>query len=185
MSSFNALPLPDKAELESRFTYDPITGILSSKKTGSEIRRKDASGYRIVTINGKTRRMNRVIWKMMTGEDAPGLVDYIDGDKSNNKWNNFQVLNEQDFYKEKKKKEINTATDSSAYGVHYYGRNKTWRIQLRIAGKTYTKYGFKTEQEALDYAKNLTDSILMDEEQVRKQEEDKAAREEIINDLFE
>lgn len=183
--SHNAKELPSKEELETRFIYDEVDGSLISKRTNSEIRRKDASGYNIVTIDNKTRRVNRVIWKMKTGSDPDGIVDYIDGDINNNSWENLRVVSEKEFYVRKKEKEIENGMDSSSLGVSYYKRNKTWRVQLRLNGKTYTKYGFKTEEQAVEHAKGALTLLLEEANNQEKLEEEKREREKIINDLFE
>lgn len=182
--SHNAKQLPDKAELEARFSYDPETGDLTSKKSKEVIRRKDASGYHIVTINNKVRRVNRVIWKMMTGEDPDGIVDYIDGDIHNNKFDNLRVVSEQDFYIHKKQKEIDQGLANNT-GVSYYRRTKTWRVQLKIGGETYSKYGFSTESQALEHAQMITKDLLENALNKEKREEEKKERQAIIDDLFE
>lgn len=183
--SHNAKELPDVLELNNRFTYDEDQGVLISKKTNKEIRRKDASGYHIVTIDGKIRRVNRVIWKMKTGEDPDGIVDYIDGDYENNSWNNLRIVTEKEFYARKKLKDIDNGLDTNNYGVSYYKRSKTWRVQLRLNGETQSKYGFSTEQEAIAYSKSLIDSAMYALDNKEKLAQELKEREEIINDLFE
>lgn len=182
--SHNAKELPSKEYLESKFTYDEDQGILISKKTNKEIRRKDASGYPIVTIDGKVRRVNRVIWKIKTGEDPEGIVDYIDGDYTNNSWTNLRVVDEKEFYVRKREKDIDNGLDLSESGVSYYKRNKTWRVQIRIDGVPYSKYGFKTKDEAVEHAKQAISGLIDNMNNKEKLEEEKKAREEIINDLF-
>ena len=182
--SHNAKELPSKEELENQFTYDNEQGVLLSNKTKREIRRQDASGYLIVTIGGKVRRANRVIWKMVTGEDPDGIVDYKDGDPLNNSFENLQVVSEEDFYVNKKEREL-LSNNTTNTGVSYYRRTKTWRVQLRIGGETYSKYGFTSENDAIAHAKEMTLLMLDSSKNKEKKEEEKRAREEIINDLFE
>jgi len=84
--------LPPADYLRERFSYDPETGILvlrsSGKPTGSF-----SCGYLVTSlgIGNRLGRVNRIAWKMMTGEDAPCIVDHADHDRSNNRWNNLRL----------------------------------------------------------------------------------------------
>jgi hypothetical protein len=91
-------PLPSQDELLRLFDHDPLTGILrwrvrphahSGRREGDEAGNLAVLGYRVVTIDYKIYKVHRVIWKMMTGEDAD-TVDHIDRDKVNNRLANLR-----------------------------------------------------------------------------------------------
>ena len=91
-------PLPSQNELLRLFDYDPLTGILrwrvrphahSGRREGDEAGNLVVLGYRVVTIDYEIYKVHRVIWKMMTGEDAD-TVDHIDRDKVNNRLANLR-----------------------------------------------------------------------------------------------
>jgi len=82
-----AKPLPPVELLRSRYAYDPETGDLTVRKTGKVVlggRRKS------VQIDHGKFLVSRVIWKLMTGDDPPALVDHADLDPSNDRWRNLR-----------------------------------------------------------------------------------------------
>lgn len=182
--SHNAKELPDKTILDERYTYDPESGEVTSKKTGAPLRRKDISGYNIVTINSKIRKLHRVIWKMMTGEEPDGMIDHIDGDPANNKWENLRCVSAAEFAAHKVVKESKVGIDQEMLGVSFYKRTKTWRVQLKIDGKSYAKYGFKTAEEASAHAKEMRDKMIYEMEHKEELEAERIARENLLNDIF-
>jgi hypothetical protein len=46
--------------------------------------------YRIVSLNGVLYKAHRLIWKWMTGEEPPAVLDHIDSDGLNNRWANLR-----------------------------------------------------------------------------------------------
>ena len=104
-----AIPLPSQEYLRECFAYNPHTGALiwrwrprghfvsvgawrswNARMGGAEADRIRADGkYRRAAINDQSFLSHRIIWKMMTGEDAP-LIDHADRDGTNNKWLNLR-----------------------------------------------------------------------------------------------
>ena len=91
-------PLPPQDELLRLFNYDPLTGILrwrvrphahSGRREGEEAGNLAVLGYRVVTIDYEIYKVHRVIWKMVTGEDAD-TVDHVDRNKVNNRFANLR-----------------------------------------------------------------------------------------------
>lgn len=80
--------------LDNRFTYDPDEGILrwaNGPNAGSVAGYLDDKGYRRVNLNGKLKYAHRIIYKIMTG-NWPDIIDHIDCDPNNNKWNNLKSV---------------------------------------------------------------------------------------------
>lgn len=50
---------------------------------------KQGQGYRHGNVASQWVLSHRVIWKMVTG-DEPDQIDHIDGDRSNNRWENLR-----------------------------------------------------------------------------------------------
>jgi hypothetical protein len=48
-------------------------------------------GYHEVTILGSRHKAQRMIWKMTTGKDPKGLIDYINNDQDDNRWANLRA----------------------------------------------------------------------------------------------
>jgi hypothetical protein len=48
------------------------------------------NGYHRVGIRGIFYLLHRLVWKLRTGKEPPEFLDHIDGDKSNNAFNNLR-----------------------------------------------------------------------------------------------
>lgn len=53
--------------------------------------KKRNDGYHNITIRGRHYRLHRIIWLWMTGEWPGRDIDHIDGDRSNNRWDNLRT----------------------------------------------------------------------------------------------
>lgn len=87
-------PLPPAGELWDRYSYNPLTGELFSRKRpnwrkplGRSAGRK---GYTLVKLKwcGLETGAHRVIWKWCTGTEPSATIDHINRDRSDNRiWN--------------------------------------------------------------------------------------------------
>lgn len=87
-------PLPPQSDLLALFRYEPETGALRSKSKwhpDKVIGKTESNGYIQVKIAGKYFLAQRVIWKMVTGDDPPEFIDHKDTVRSNNRWANLRV----------------------------------------------------------------------------------------------
>ena len=101
--------LPSQETLRQFFDYDPATGILrwhsrpreqfastaawkgwNTKYAGTATGRprRDA-GYPQVSIDNRSWRAHRIVWKWMTGSD-PAWIDHRDNDRGNLIWSNLR-----------------------------------------------------------------------------------------------
>lgn len=55
----------------------------------------DKKGYVIIRYQGKGYKAHRLAFLYMTGSWPPDLIDHEDGNKSNNRWKNLRVLDNQ------------------------------------------------------------------------------------------
>ena len=83
-------------ELKHLIHYDPETGVFTNTtnrryatpgKTSGTI---DANGYRVISINCEKFYGHRLAWLYMIGEIPENSIDHIDGNPSNNKWDNLR-----------------------------------------------------------------------------------------------
>ena len=142
----------DIALLRSSLDYNKETGILKWKvsvgkaKAGSECGSiHKLTGYKRLTVKGRTLSHHRVIWAIHYGEQPPSIIDHIDGNKTNNKIDNLRsgsnAVNQQNQTKAHKRN-----LTSRHLGVSLFkGR---WRAKI-YHNKKYIFLGyFKTELEA-------------------------------------
>ena len=135
--------LPSQEKLLERFSYDPVTGVLTFNKhnyksyNGKVAGSVTSKGYISVNYKGQKYKAHRIIWMMMTGEDPGELtIDHDDRNKANNIWTNLRL-----------------ATDSQQeHNKIHKGISKTpWGFTVRIMANNIrrTVGTFKTEAEAL------------------------------------
>ncbi len=90
------------AKIEELFVYNPETGELSWKprrdKLGRLITRcrgragyVGRDGYIQLEIDNKPHKAHRIIWRLMTGEDAPEEIDHVNMIKTDNRWVNLRA----------------------------------------------------------------------------------------------
>lgn len=152
-------------ELNQKFEYDPKTGDLSWKgrkysrgyvgvRPGKVAGWMSTDGYRKITINYRQYFIHRVVWMMTYGEMPGGLLDHIDGDKTNNRIEN---LREADFSQNCANRKTQSNNSTGLKGVTLnHGR---WVARISFRGKRRTIGSFGTKQEAheayLERAKEL------------------------------
>ncbi len=102
------IPLPDRVYLEECFAYDPDSGALiwrhrprehflsirAQRSVNTRFAGRQAGyidrGHLAVRIDLKLYVAARVIWKIMTGEEPPDLVDHENVNGLDNRWDNLR-----------------------------------------------------------------------------------------------
>lgn len=143
--------LPSKEELNTLLRYEPHTGLLFWRKrtedkfvnVGShslahtcakwngrfadkEALTKMNLGYRCGRLKRDYVMAHRVIWKLMTGDD-PIQVDHIDGDRSNNRWDNLRDVTSAENHRNAARRSDNT---SGVVGVYWDKRMRKWTASI-------------------------------------------------------
>lgn len=85
----------NQALLLHLFSYDPDSGTLSRKRSGTRakagpVTRKNDEGYIILSVEGATCLAHRVIWFMVKGTWPESTIDHDNGDKADNRWDNLK-----------------------------------------------------------------------------------------------
>ena len=80
--------------------YDPDTGLFykikkkhvrdNTRPLGSVVGHMSGDGYIHFSFFGKKRKAHRMVWLYMTGSMPNGIIDHIDGDRTNNKFSNLR-----------------------------------------------------------------------------------------------
>ncbi len=108
-------------------------------------------GYRMIDIFRVKHRAHRVIFAMMTGEWLLGkredeLIDHIDQDKLNNRWNNLRAATNQENLKNQTRYANNT---SGITGVFWNKRHGKWYAHIRVDGRGIHLGNFTTLEAAI------------------------------------
>jgi hypothetical protein len=79
--------------------YDPATGVFTWRvRVSHNTRAGDVAGYTkpgnhgyfVITVKNKVRLAHRLAWLYMTGKHPKHMIDHVDSDKTNNKWENLR-----------------------------------------------------------------------------------------------
>lgn len=125
--------------LKKMFSYNPITGTLTSKipskqiPAGTPVGTSTKRGYITVKIEQKVYKVHRIAFAIMKGRWPTPTVDHINRNKSDNRWCN---LREASYSEQSKNHPIHKITSKcnkyGVAGVSWLPRLKKW--QVTIAG---------------------------------------------------
>lgn len=100
-------------------------------------------GYRVIAIGHRLFRAQRIIWKLVTGEEPPEQVDHEDGNQLNNAWRNLRPANQIESSRNTRIRDDNT---SGYRGVSRNG--KKWKAQIGVDNAIHHLGTFDTPEEA-------------------------------------
>lgn len=134
--------------------YEPETGNFYYTTRRSNACRKDGiagtngpRGDRILRMDGKTYLAHRVAFVLMTGKWPSFDVDHIDGNPSNNKWENLRdishKMNSYNVHKVPSHKK-----HSNLLGAQWCAQGGFWKTEIMVEGKRFRLGTFDTEAEA-------------------------------------
>lgn len=145
-------PLPSVETLKEIFDYNPETGLLVWKNrtnsrnwAGKEAGTKHNQGYKKVTVYGETYLIHRIIWKLVTGNEAEE-IDHIDGVRANNKVENLRAVTAAENHKNTQKSSKNT---SGVTGVLFENRTRKPVARIKVNGVTISLGTFDTFEAAV------------------------------------
>ena len=110
--------------LRKLFNYDPASGWFS-RYEGAMAGWINADGYRAVSVKNTTQYAHRVIWCMMTGEWPTQQIDHVNGDRSDNRWENLRAATVSENHQNRAKRSDNSSGEVG--------------VRIRV-GKTGTRY---------------------------------------------
>lgn len=124
--------------LKEVLAYNPDTGIFKWKVNKASVARKgcaagslNCKGYIAICIDFKIYRAARLAFLYMKGY-FPCIVDHIDRDRSNNRWNNLREATSQINLRNKKRSKYNT---SGITGVYFSKQKGKWRASISSNGR--------------------------------------------------
>lgn len=135
-----------------RLKYDAETGRLlwasaaqnKGHVIGREAGRIEANGYRHVKVDGKLYASHRLIWLMAHGTWPVGVIDHIDGNRTNNRISNLRDVDAQSNAMNR----TNVRKDSTSGLIGVYQQRGRWYAYANKDGKKISLGGFETMELA-------------------------------------
>jgi len=154
--------LPSAEYLRECFSYDPGTGALVWKNRPlAHFRSKWAwrvwniryankpaghinnEGYYHIRLNNTLYQAHRIIFKLITNEEPPAVIDHQDGNTGNNRWANLRAASpSQSIFN----RGPQWNSSSGIRGVRRF--RKRWQAQITAHGVTRHLGTFDTSEEA-------------------------------------
>ena len=147
-------PLPDAERLRYLFSYETDTGRLlwrtvesynSRAIVGTEAGCFDSEGYRVVKFGGRLYKAHRIIWKMMTGDEPPELIDHKNTRAGDNRWTNLRLATPSQNQCNRRKC-LNAST--ARKGVCWHRRDHAWQASIKVDGRSIHLGLFELEATA-------------------------------------
>ena len=165
--------LPDIMYLRECFEYQPETGILAwryrplahfihnpeperrwkiwnsneaFREAGSAQKYTGGKIYRSIRLNDTPLLGHRLIWKLVTSQEPPFIIDHRDGDGLNNRWSNLRAATERQnrFNSLGRERKI----DSLPKGVFWLHDGPRYRASITLNRKNIHLGCFSTAEEA-------------------------------------
>lgn len=92
----------------------------------------NSPGYRCIMIDGKTHYAHRLAWLYMTGTAANGVVDHINHERADNRWENLREVTQAENLKNTG---MSSSNNSGINGVCWYKSKKKWRVSITVDGR--------------------------------------------------
>lgn len=133
-------------------------GNIKNSKTGKHLKPgKQSKGYFIVSIFGKTKYVHRLVWEAFNGPTDSQIDHRIEGNKTDNRLENLQVLtNRQNVSKHY----LTTPKTSQFTGVYWSKHAQKWTARIRVKGKLKNLGYFSDESVAADAYKIALDLLV-------------------------
>lgn len=126
--------LPSRATLLAILSYDPNTGRLVRRDSGSPALATKGEAYWRGHIAGFGKLYaHRVIWKMVFGEDPEG-IDHINGNGFDNRLSNLRAVDHSTNCRNRRLRSDNT---SGRVGVQWHPKTRKWRATIYIGRRVH------------------------------------------------
>jgi len=115
------------------------------KRNGMPTGTVNVQGYVVVRHEKMLRLAHRLAWFLHYGEWPPGIIDHIDGDRTNNRICNLRVATPRQNATNARQK---CSADAPYKGITWDKSKKKWAAQIRVAGKNKLIGRFDTPEAA-------------------------------------
>lgn len=136
--------------IKSKVEFDPDTGMfrrtwLNGNKGEWTKGSKRSNGYRAICVDRKSMLAHRVAYAIHFGEFPDGLIDHINGDRSDNRISNLRVV---DHAENMKNRTVIYNRKKKFKGCYFDKDKNKWRAAARIEKKIYLLGNFNDEGSA-------------------------------------
>lgn len=139
--------------LRETLSYDRDTGVLTWRispcgrvKAGDASGTPDQDGYLRTTLFGKKRRNARLAWQHATGEVPSGVIDHINGDKTDNRIGNLRDVGHS--VNSQNRRSASGRSQTGILGVVKSGRK--FKAVMTLNGASQHLGTYATPQEAYE-----------------------------------
>jgi hypothetical protein len=148
--------LPSAEVLRQLLRYEPETGKLfwlprggrgswDSRYAGKEaFTAKSPKGYLVGNLLSRTYFAHRLIWKMQVGASPECVIDHINGQTDDNRWNNLRAAS----YKENRRNGQSIWAASGFRGVYLVKHTGAWSAKIGVGYHAKHLGCFETKEEA-------------------------------------
>ncbi len=129
-----------QAELKALITYDPATGLVAQKprrgvrNTSFTAGANHNCGYKQLGVAGRSRLVHRLAWLYMTGEWPVAEIDHINGDRTDNRWENLRAATSGE---NKQNTPLRNDNTSGVKGISWEAKKNRWRAEIWHRGKKH------------------------------------------------
>jgi len=145
-----------QAELKKLFHYSKSTGIFTRISTGKYSKTTSKDKYIYIFIGSRHYYAHRLAHLYVNGLFPKDQIDHIDGNKSNNKWNNLRAADKSQNLRNQGKYSNNS---SGHKGVFWHKQNKNWTVRVNIDRKEAEIMGIKGTCKHIGSFNNKDDAV--------------------------
>ena len=144
-----------QSRLKEVLDYNPITGIFTKvskidnkgrNRGGFIVGSNHAKGYLTCSLDNKQYLLHRLAVLFMTGIMPETQVDHINHVKTDNRWINIRLTDNQENHKNTP---LFSNNKSGFNGVCWYKNYNKWRAYIKVNGKQITIGYFENKDDAI------------------------------------
>ena len=149
--------------LKELLSYDPCTGEFRWLVDRQRARKGSIAGticpvygYRLIGIDYKHYRANRLAFLFMTGVWPKETVDHIDRVRTNDAWSNLRDVS---FEVNSRNRSVSPKSRSGVNGVNWQEDRQRWFAHVSIGGKSKALGRFKKLEDAIAARRSAEEAI--------------------------
>lgn len=126
-------PAVTQARLFEVVAYDCATGDFIRKSNGLPVGSINKLGYCVIRIDNRLYAAHRLAWLYAHGKWPDGVIDHINGERSDNRIENLRDITKAENHQNIKRAQSNNK--SGYLGVSYNVKRKHFIAQIVVGGK--------------------------------------------------